>query len=122
MTKWMIAAALLALGTPALAQDALSMPAWEREAYLEACLIVTQTDPQLSTYQRLGTGAVSRGHATVALFDPAKSRSAQVECSFATLTEDTAPTAEKLTVAYAGGEVQELDLTAANAVIAEQMK
>ena len=98
------------------------MPAAEREAYLEACLIVYQADPIVAAYQRVGTGAVTRGHATVALFDIAGGRSAQLECSFATLTEGPAPTAEELVVSYADGSTAELDLTAANAAISEQMK
>lgn len=123
MLKWMTVAALVALGAPALAQDAtLSMPAHEREAYLEACLIITQTDPEMSTYQRIGTGAVTRGHATVVMFDPAKGRSAELECSFATLTEGPAPTAEKLTVTYGDGTSTEVDVAAANATLVAQMK
>jgi hypothetical protein len=124
MMKWMTIGALVALSAPTLAQDATtSMPAHEREAYLEACLIITQTDPQMSTYQRIGTGAVTRGHATVVMYDMAKGRSAELECSFATLTEGPAPTAEKLTVTYDDSSpAEELDVAAANATIAGKMK
>lgn len=122
MNKWIVVAALAAQAVPAVAQEAAPMPAWEREAYLEACLIVKQTDPTLAAYQKVGTGAVTRGRATVAMFNPSDGRSGTLECSFATLTSEGAPAAERLAVTYADGGADELDVAAANLIIAAQMK
>ena len=119
MIRWMMIAMACAASLPALAEEPMLAP--EREAYLEACLVITQTEPELSAYRRLGTGSVTRGHASVTLYDIAERRSVQFDCRFAVL-DGTYPDAEQLTVTYAGGESKTLDLTAANALIRAGMQ
>ena len=113
MRRWVMLMALCASSTQVFAQD--EMPTAEREAYLEACLIVTQDNPDMAGYRQIGTGTVTRGHATVSLFDT-QSQLVKVACSFVPLA-GAIPQAQQIIVTHKDGTSEELDLDMANGLI-----
>lgn len=118
MRRWVMLLALCASSTQVFAQDA--MPTAEREAYLEACLIITQDNPDMAGYRRIGTGTVTRGHATVSLFDT-QSQLVKVDCNFVPLA-GAVPQARQITVIRKDGTSEDLDLDMVNGLIEAGMK
>lgn len=118
MKRLIIAAILSAASLPAMGQQA--MPRQEREAYLEACLTILNA-PILAGTQRLGTGDVTRGHATVALFDPQHGRSMTLDCTFSPLTEGGFPAAQSIRLLYSDGTSTPIDAAEADELIAAGM-
>lgn len=114
MRIWIAAVLALSMSGSALAQDE-TMPREEREGYLEACLIVTQGAPELAGFMRLGTGEVTRGHASVAVYDQQNRYAINVDCYFTPMSGPP-PVVEKITLRSPGGN-SEIDAEAANALI-----
>lgn len=116
---WIAALLAWSLGAGiALGQDG-EMPREEREGYLEACLAVTTGAPELAGFMRLGTGEVTRGHASVALYDQQNRHAVKVDCFFTPMS-GLPPMAERVTLETPDNQ-SEIAPDAANALIAAAM-